>query len=345
MNTDASKRRQRNTSALWKWTRRLALGLLGAVLLVVLSGATYQFVATRNLERNHPAPGRWFDVGGHRLHLHSQGIGSPAVIIDAGLSGASYDWETVATGVSAFSLVCTYDRAGYGWSDPGPRPRTSQQVVAELRALLRQAKIEPPFILVGHSWGGLNARLFASQHPDEVAGLVLVDALNTDLLPPNSNFHKVSPALKFLKATAWCGSTWLAAPAFIQEPSNDRAALKLRQGMLSRAKSIRAICDELEGEANWLEVRSVLRPLGNLPVAVISRHIVESPATNSLALTDQDWLQGQKALPQISSNSTFIMARTDIHDLQFHEPELIVNAVRQMVGSVRNSERFGVRAR
>lgn len=335
MNTEAGKRRRRNTSVLWKWTRRLAFGLLGAVLLVVLSGATYQFVATRNLEHKHPAPGRLFDVGGHRLHLHSRGNGSPAVVIDAGLSGASYDWETVATEISAFSIVCTYDRACYGWSDPGPRPRTSQRAVAELRALLRAAKIEPPFILVGHSWGGLNARLFASQHPEEVAGLVLVDALNTDVLPPNSNFNEVTPVLKFLKATAWCGSTWLAAPAFIQEPSNDRAALTMRQGMLSRAKSIRAICDELEGEANWLEVRSGLRPLGNLPVTVISRHIVERPATYSTGLTDQDWLRGQKALPQISSNSTFIMARTDVHDIQFHEPEQVVSAIRRMVESVR----------
>jgi pimeloyl-ACP methyl ester carboxylesterase len=330
---------------LWRWTKRLIAVVLVLVVLALLGGATFQFVATQKLERKHPAPGRLFDVGGHRLHLHSQGNGSPAVIIDAGLSGASYDWETVATGISAFSSVCTYDRAGYGWSDLGPRPRTSQRAVAELRALLRAAKIEPPFILVGHSWGGLNVRLYASEHPGEVAGVVLVDALNTDGLPPDSNFNEVSPVLKFLKATACCGSTWLAAPAFIKEPSNDRAALKLRQGMLSRAKSIRAICDELEGEANWLAVRSVLRPLGNLPVAVISRHIVERPSTDSLALTDQDWLRGQKALPQISSNSTFIMAHTDIHDLQFHEPELIVNAVRQMVGSVRNSEPFGVRAR
>jgi hypothetical protein len=105
--------------------------------------------------------------------------------------------------------------------------------------------------------------------------------------------------------------------------------------MLARTKSIRAICDELEGETNWLEVRSRLRPLGNLPVTVISRHIVEKPATNSPGLTDQDWLRGQKALPQISSNSTFIMAHTEIHDLQFHEPELILNAVREMVESVR----------
>ena len=209
--------------------------------------------------------------------------------------------------------------------------------MAELRALLRQAKIEPPCILVSHSWGGLNVRLFASQHPEEVAGLVLVDALNTDLLPPNSNFHELSPALKFLKATAWCGSTWLAAPAFIQEPSNNPAALKIRQGMFSRAKSIQAIYDELSAEANWLEVRTALRPLGNLPVTVISRHIAESPATNSLLLTDQDWLRGQKALPGISSHSTLVVAHTGVHDIQFQEPELIVNAVRQMVESVRTN--------
>ena len=82
-------------------------------------------------------------------------------------------------------------------------------------------------------------------------------------------------------------------------------------------------------------MRSALRPLGNLPVTVISRHIIEKPATNSPILTDQDWLRGQKALPGISNDSTFIMAHTDIHDIQFHEPELVINAVRQMVESVR----------
>jgi pimeloyl-ACP methyl ester carboxylesterase len=335
MQTDKTSRGQNIARSLGKWAKRVTLSWLALMLLAVMAGATFQSVATRNLERKHPVPGQLFDVGGHRLHLHSQGRGSPAVIIDAGLSGASYDWETVSSGIFAFSRVCTYDRAGYGWSDPGPRPRTSQRAVAELRTLLRQAKIEAPFILVGHSWGGLNVRLYASQHPEEVAGLVLVDALNTNVLPPNSNFNEVSPALKFLKSTAWCGSTWLAAPAFIQEPANDRAALTLRQGMLSRAKSLRAICDELAGEANWLEVRSALRPLGRLPLTVISRHIIEMPSTNSLILTDQDWLRGQKALPGISSNSTLIMARTAIHDIQFHEPELIVHAARQMVESLR----------
>ena len=253
------------------------------------------------------------------------------VVIDAGLSGASYDWEHVASGIAAFTTVCTYDRAGYGWSDSGPRPRTSQRAVAELRTLLREAKVSPPYVLLGHSWGGLNVRLYASQHLEEIAGLVLVDALNMDLLPPDAKFHELGPALKFLNGTAWCGSTWLAASTFIREPSNDLAALKLRRSMLSRTKSIHAICDELSGEANWLEVRSALKPLGNLPLTVVSRRIVDAPSTNTPGLTDQDWLRGQRALPGISSNSTFIMAQTDIHDIQFHEPGLIIDAVRREV--------------
>lgn len=335
MNTGTIKRWQGHTRGLWKWIKRLMCGLLALLLLAVIAGATCQLVATRRVERKHPAPGRLFDVGGHRLHLHRQGRGSPAVIIDAGLSGASYDWETVATGVSAFSVVCTYDRAGYGWSDPGSRPRTSQQAVAELRALLRQAKIEPPFILVGHSWGGLNVRLFASQHPEEVAGLVLVDALNTDLLPDDTGIFQVPAVFKLLNATAWFGTTWLAIPKFVREPSNDPNGLELRQAMLSRAKSVHAIFAELTGEANWQTVRSELKPLGALPVAVISRRIEENSLTNPAALLEQQWINGQKALAGISSNSTFVVAKTSIHDIQFHEPALIVNSIRQMVESVR----------
>ena len=208
------------------------------------------------------------------------------VVIDAGLSGASYDWEHVAFGIAAFTTVCTYDRAGYGWSDSGPRPRTSQRAVAELRTLLREAKVSPPYVLLGHSWGGLNVRLYASQHLEEIAGLVLVDALNMDLLPPDAKFHELGPALKFLNGTAWCGSTWLAASTFIREPSNDLAALKLRRSMLSRTKSIHAICDELSGEANWLEVRSALKPLGNLPLTV------DFSANRGRSIDQYSWTDG-----------------------------------------------------
>ncbi len=161
------------------------------------------------------------------------------VVIDAGLSGASYDWETVASGISVFTTVCTYDRAGYGWSDPSPHPRTSQQVVAELHTLLLRAGIETPFILLGHSWGGLNVRLLASQHPEEVAGLVLVEALNTDVLPTNAPLNQVPIMFKLLNATAWCGTGGLAVAGYVREPSGDPKRLHARQGMLTEWQSIR----------------------------------------------------------------------------------------------------------
>ena len=167
-----------------------------------LAGAVYQWTATRIFERRHPPRGELIDVGGHRLHIHRQGKGSPAVVIDAGLAGGSYEWDALAAEISAVTEVCTYDRAGYGWSDRGPTPRSSQQIVAELHTLLEKAQVKPPFILVGHSLGGLNVRLYASQHPDEVAGVVLVDAANHDVVPDDAPIGQASMLFHFLNGTA-----------------------------------------------------------------------------------------------------------------------------------------------
>ncbi len=342
MDTGTVKREQKITRVLWKWIRRLALGLLGVVLLVVLAGASYQFVATRNLERKHPAPGRLIDVGGHRLHLHSQGSGSPTVIIDAGLSGASYDWETVATGVAQFTQVCTYDRAGYGWSDPGPRPRTSQRAVEELRALLKKAEVKPPFILLGHSWAGLNARLYASIYPDDIASLVLVDAVNTDLLADSVALGLVSKEFKFLNWTACFGTPRWAVRRIINEPLNDPPALEFRRAMLSRTKSAQVIYDELTGQSNWLTVRAAMKNLGDKPVVVISQLLEEADCVGDEGAGNRQWLKDQEALVGIANNSKRIIAKTKGHNIQFNEPELIVDAIRQMAESVRAT---GVRQR
>ncbi|HSL23113.1 MAG TPA: alpha/beta hydrolase [Vicinamibacterales bacterium] len=122
-----------------------------------------------------PPPGRLIDVGGHRLHLQCAGSGGPAVIFDAALGGSSLSWVFVQAGVARFTTACAYDRAGFGWSDRGPLPRTAGRIVLELRQLLSGARVEPPYILVGHSFGGLTARLYTRRYPAEVAGLVLLD--------------------------------------------------------------------------------------------------------------------------------------------------------------------------
>jgi pimeloyl-ACP methyl ester carboxylesterase len=121
-----------------------------------------------------PAPGRLIDVGGHRLHIHCAGTGIP-VVFESALGASSLSWRDVQAMVSGFAQACAYDRAGFGWSDAGPLPRTAGRILGELRALLVTADVGPPYVLVGHSFGGLVARLYASRYPADLAGLVLLD--------------------------------------------------------------------------------------------------------------------------------------------------------------------------
>jgi len=158
------------------WTVRILLGLLALIVLLALGGATYEAIMAAGDSKRYPPPGQLVDVGGYRLHLHCIGQGSPTVVLDTGLGAFSLDWGAVQPHIATSTRVCAYDRAGLGWSDPGPTPRSPQQFVAELHALLTKGGVEGPYVLVAHSISGKTARLFASQHPDEVAGMVLVDA-------------------------------------------------------------------------------------------------------------------------------------------------------------------------
>lgn len=159
----------------WMLARAVVLVLgLGAM------GALYQVLATLADQRKYPPLGQRLDVGGYRLHLNCTGEGKPTVVFDSGAGNSSLDWLLVQPEVAKFTKVCTYDRAGYGWSDPSRLPRTSQQSVDELHTLLVKAGIEPPYVLVGHSRGGMNVRLYTSQYPEEVVGMVLVDSGHED---------------------------------------------------------------------------------------------------------------------------------------------------------------------
>src|SRR5262245_61950793 len=122
-----------------------------------------------------PPPGRLVEIGTHRLHLHCAGEGSPTVVFDAALGASSLSWSLVHPTVARVTRACVYDRAGFAWSDGGPMPRTAGRVADELHRLLRTADVPGPYILVGHSFGGLVMRLFASRHADDVAGIVLIE--------------------------------------------------------------------------------------------------------------------------------------------------------------------------
>src|SRR5215216_1197749 len=134
---------------------RLLLGLVVALLALAVAGAIYQSIATERAERAYPPPGEMVDVGGYSLHINCVGQGSPTVLLDAGSGLFSAQWVRVQRQVSDTIRVCAYDRAGMGWSEMGPEPRDARQITGELHALLEGASIEGPYVLVGHSFGGM----------------------------------------------------------------------------------------------------------------------------------------------------------------------------------------------
>jgi pimeloyl-ACP methyl ester carboxylesterase len=164
------------------------LTLLGATL-----GVVYQALGTRRDGRVYPPPGRLVDLGSHRLHLLDSGHGSPTILLEAGLMSTVLSWSELQRDLAGSFRVVSYDRAGLGWSDLGPMPRTADRIVDELHALLARAAIAPPYVLVGHSFGGLTMPLFAARFPDEVAGMVLVDPVApAEWNPPSEHDLKLT---------------------------------------------------------------------------------------------------------------------------------------------------------
>jgi pimeloyl-ACP methyl ester carboxylesterase len=155
--------------------RRVAIGLGLLVVAGIGLGFGYEAVGRWSDARDHPAPGQLVDVAGIRMHLDCVGSGSPTVVLDAGLGGWSLDWALVQPELARSTRVCSYDRAGMGWSEDSPDPHDAEHAVAELHALLANGSVHGPLLLVGHSNGGLRTVLYAATYPADVAGLVLVD--------------------------------------------------------------------------------------------------------------------------------------------------------------------------
>ncbi len=155
--------------------------LIISLLVLAITGAIYQALSMKSDQRNYPAPGQLVDVGGYKLHIDCIGEGSPTVILDAAADMMSSDWAWIQPEIAKHTRVCSYDRAGMGWSDSGPEPRDAKQITFELHTLLTNAGISGPYVMVGHSAGGLYARMYAVEYPEDVVGMVLVDPGHPDM--------------------------------------------------------------------------------------------------------------------------------------------------------------------
>ena len=326
-------------SQLWTWTKRGLAGLAGLVALLLLAGSTYQFIATKIDERKYPPPGRLVDAGGYRLHLYCVGEGAPTVVMDAGLGGGVPDWSTVQPGVSKFARVCAYDRAGMGWSDSGVEPRTSRQVVAELHALLGNAGERAPYILVGHSIAGIHVQLYASQYPDEVAGLVLVDSSHEDQLNRKGMTAIPSFYPPLIKAVSPFGVVRLLDLVGTPSPNMPPEVEVERAAVYSHTRNMYTYADEIAAIAVSMEqLRAAPMRLGDKPLIVLTRGMKEANQASSpegAEQAEQAWAELQADLAHRSSSGRQIIAEKSSHYIQFDQPDLVIDAIRQVVGAPR----------
>lgn len=166
---------------------------LGLALLCALLGMVYQTLGTRRDSKVYPPPGKLVDLGTHRLHVLESGCGGPTIVLEAGLMSTVLSWNHLQHELARSYRVVSYDRAGLGWSDLGPMPRTADRIVDELHAMLERAAIAPPYVLVGHSFGGLTMPLFAARFPEEIVGMVLVDPVApAEWNPPSEHDWKLT---------------------------------------------------------------------------------------------------------------------------------------------------------
>ena len=172
---------------------QIAAWAAGLTVVCAILGMAYQSWGTRKDGKAYPPPGRLVDIGTHRLHLFELGRGGPTILLEAGLMSTMLSWTELQRALAETFRVVSYDRAGLGWSDLGPMPRTADRIVDELHTLLQRAEIPPPYVLVGHSFGGLTMPLFAARFPDEVAGMVLVDPVApAEWNPPSEHDLKLT---------------------------------------------------------------------------------------------------------------------------------------------------------
>lgn len=332
--------------------RMQGLRFLSATIIALMALPSIVFAATP------PAPGKMVDLDGHKLHVNCTGKGNPTVVIENGLGDFSFDWNLVQTRVESFTRVCTYDRAGYAWSDPGPKPRTFAQLNLELHDALTKLGEHGPFVLVGHSYGGPVARNFALTYPKDVAGLVFVDAAHEGLRVP------IGPK-KTLRLGDDAKGVPIPAPREHLDPadiptlrSQDLPAdLKhldpmfkvlpeSQQQMQLWAQQQPSVYDAQQSETQWSGeyfAKWLASPqtgvLGDLPVVVLSRFEgghSDSDLDIPVAQYEQERKDGQRKLARLSTNGRQIVVHSG-HNMNLEAPEAITNAIRGMVDALRGN--------
>lgn len=326
------------------WAVALVLGT------VVVSAGANAWLGNRGLQL-HPPPGNFYTVEGTRMHLDCIGEGSPSVILVAGLGDDWLQWRKVQPALSQITRVCSYDRAGYGWSNPRTGTRDSIAIADELHALLQQAGIAGPIILMGHSAGGLHIRQYAMKYPAGIVGMVFVDASTprqVDELPPqlvapdDLRWPKVETFFGIPRWRGQCGQHEWTGMGVVPSDSPQYADwLKAGDCMMSVLTTT-----EQEEAAFPLSCREAgsTGPFGDMPVLIFSEDPDYMPAfwtqfypASLHAEFAKTWNSLQEGLKGMSTRSRRIVARKSSHYVQIDRPELVIAEVGRMIRTLQGS--------
>lgn len=302
------------------------------------------------LQMPYPPTGELIDIGGRRLHWHCAGQGGPTVVMDAALWDFSLTWALVAPEVAKFTRVVTYDRAGLGWSDSAPGPRTAEAMVADLHALLHAVHVPDPYVLVGQSFSGMLIRLYAYRYPDEAAGLVLLDSAHEDQYqrfpePIRTAFEpmrtmQLQALAQVRDLVAAQGSS--AAPPLVPVPARLSAetANMYRTVAVADATRLDTMIAELASlETSQDQVRAArAKGLGNLPLVVLSHgqaQAVPGMPDEVNAAYEAAWQAMQAELAALSTKGRRQVVDQAGHMIHHDQPEVVVDAIRSVVEQVR----------
>jgi pimeloyl-ACP methyl ester carboxylesterase len=329
-----------------RWIKRIAVGLLGLVIFLLLVGVGYEQIMRARTAQQFPPPGKRVDVGGYRMQIDCRGTGSPTVVFEAGLDAmGSLSWSAVQDAVAGQTRACAYSRAGIVWSDARLTSFSADLESQELHRLLENAGERAPWVMVGHSLGGPYIMNFTRLYPQEVAGLVFVDASHPDQIQRMTEaagkpLNVGDNELKIASALRWTGLPRLLA-AREGAPGVPPHAKAAQDAYLS--VSVPAVLDEEQAIAATLASAGKLRELGERPIVVLTAAKPYPDAVlKALDLTPAQGQQIQKVWAQMhdeqatwSSHSRSETLPDSTHYVQFDRPDVVIKAVRDVVDQVR----------
>jgi len=326
MGGQSNSKQGKNTAHRGRKTMIWIGGILAALLILILTGWIYEPIAEAADAKAYPPPGKMVDVGGYLLHINCTGEGSPTVVIESGWGDISASWSWVQPEVAKTTRICTYDRAGTGWSESSPEPRTAREFVKELHTLLINANETEPYVLVGHSMGGYTLRVYAQDYPKEVAGLVFIDPQNLSL--SEGVIPKLAPkpgqtSLPALMARIGLARALAGPLGSIQNlPDGDKQAYT---AYAVTSRTAQALTDEFIGMSEGGAQARAVTTLGALPLIVLSRG----------KEMDAESAASQARYLKLSTNSQHLIADQSDHRIMIEQPEAAVAAILKMVEHLR----------